>query len=179
MWEKLERNEITRDELMATRFPTFFKEHFGKELANNSLNDRYLQFLANGHQALPGARELLEDLAARDYELYIVTNGVKFIQEKRLRESKFEQYFKQIFISETLGAQKPSQLFFKRAFEQIAGFDKAKTLIIGDSLSSDMLGGQNAGIDTLWLNRKHQVADPKIKIDLEASSLEQISDLLS
>lgn len=55
-----------------------------------------------------GARELLEDLAARDYELYIVTNGVKFIQEKRLRESKFEQYFKQIFISETLGAQKPS-----------------------------------------------------------------------
>ncbi|NBH41687.1 HAD hydrolase-like protein, partial [Ligilactobacillus murinus] len=72
-----------------------------------------------------------------------------------------------------------SQLFFKRAFEQIAGFDKAKTLIIGDSLSSDMLGGQNAGIDTLWLNRKHQVADPKIKIDLEASSLEQISDLLS
>ena len=108
LWEKLERNEITRDELMATRFPTFFKEHFGKELANNSLNDRYLQFLANGHQALPGARELLEDLAAHDYELYIVTNGVKFIQEKRLRESKFEQYFKQIFISETLGAQKPS-----------------------------------------------------------------------
>ncbi|WP_404899880.1 HAD hydrolase-like protein [Ligilactobacillus murinus] len=52
-------------------------------------------------------------------------------------------------------------------------------MIIGDSLSSDMLGGQNAGIDTLWLNRKHQVADPKIKIDLEASSLEQISDLLS
>ena len=179
LWEKLERNEITRDELMATRFPTFFKEHFGKELANNSLNDRYLQFLANGHQALPGARELLENLAARDYELYIVTNGVKFIQEKRLRESKFEQYFKQIFISETLGAQKPSQLFFKRAFEQIAGFDKDKTLIIGDSLSSDMLGGQNAGIDTLWLNRKQQVADPKIKIDLEASSLEQISDLLS
>lgn len=58
-------------------------------------------------------------------------------------------------------------------------FDKEKALIIGDSLSSDMLGGQNAGIDTLWLNRKQQVADPKIKIDLEASSLEQISDILS
>ena len=142
LWEQLERGEITRDELMAIRFPTFFKEHFGKTLANNSLNERYLQFLANGHQPLPGARELLEDLAARDYELYIVTNGVKFIQEKRLKESKFDQYFKQIFISETLGAQ-------------------------------------NAGIDTLWLNRKQQVADPKIKIDLEASSLAQISDILS
>ena len=78
-----------------------------------------------------------------------------------------------------LGGSLHRSSFFKRAFEQIAGFNKAKTLIIGDSLSSDMLGGQNAGIDTLWLNRKHQVADPKIKIDLEASSLEQISDLLS
>lgn len=179
LWEKLERGEITRDELMATRFPTFFKNYFNKELPNNSLNTRYLQFLANGHQELPGARTLLENLAARDYELYVVTNGVKFIQEKRLKESKFDQYFKHIFISETLGAQKPSQIFFERAFEQIPNFDKEKTLIIGDSLSSDMLGGQNAGIATLWLNRKQQVADSKIKIDMEANSLEQISDILN
>lgn len=178
LWEKLERNEITRDELMAVRFPTFFKEYFDKELPNNSLNDRYLSFLAQGHQEMPGARELLATLTARDYELYVVTNGVKAIQEKRLQESGFDQYFKQIFISEILGAQKPSPVFFKRAFAQIDDFDKDKALIIGDSLSSDMLGGQNAGIDTLWLNRKGQVADPKLKIDLEVDSLAQIGELL-
>ena len=88
---------------------------------------------------------MLEELVARDYELYIVTNGVKFIQEKRLRNLSLSNISNRSFISETLGAQKPSQLFFKRAFEQIAGFDKAKTLIIGDSLSSDMLGGQKCG----------------------------------
>ena len=117
-------------------------------------------------------------MTARDYELYVVTNGVKAIQEKRLQESGFDQYFKQIFISEILGAQKPSPVFFKRAFAQIDDFDKDKALIIGDSLSSDMLGGQNAGIDTLWLNRKGQVADPKLKIDLEVDSLAQIGELL-
>lgn len=179
LWEKLEKGELTRDELMATRFPTFFKEYFQKELPNNSLNERYLNFLAEGHQEVEGAKALLENLNARGYELYIVTNGVRFIQEKRLRAAKFTHYFKDVFISETLGAQKPSPLFFERAFAQIKDFDKEHALIIGDSLSSDMLGGQNAGIDTLWYNPKKQTATPDLKIDWEVASLAQVEQILA
>lgn len=179
LWEKLERGEITRPELMATRFPTFFKEYFQKDLPNNDLNDRYLDFLSNGHQEVKGAKPLLEELTDRGYELYVVTNGVRFIQEKRLREAKFDQYFKEVFISETLGAQKPSPLFFERAFAQIKDFDKNQALIIGDSLSSDMLGGKNAGIDTLWFNPNKKSADPKLQLDWEVNSLAQVGQILN
>lgn len=150
LWSKLETGELSREELLATRFSGFFK--FLKVNPINNCDNTYRQFLSEGNQLFPGVLELLEKLK-NTHNLYIVTNGIADTQKTRIKNNKLDNYFKNIFISEELGFQKPNVKFFEKAFEQIEyQIDKNKTLIIGDSLSADIKGGQNIGIDTCWIN---------------------------
>lgn len=116
----------------------------------------YREGLNHGHQQVPQAQALLQQLSQLpQLQLYIVSNGVAKTQNMRLQDSGFAPYFKQVFVSEAVGYQKPDVRFFDSVANNITNFDKNKTLIIGDSLTSDIQGGVNAGIDTVWYNPQH------------------------
>lgn len=110
------------------------------------LAQRYQFYLAQQGQTLSGAHDLLDSLIERDYNLYAATNGITAIQTGRLAQSGLAPYFNQVFISEQLQTQKPDALFYEKIGQQIAGFSKEKTLMIGDSLTADIQGGNNAGL---------------------------------
>lgn len=175
-WEKLERGEYTREEVLNNRFKFLF-EALGQNLPFSEARQMYEHRLGIGHYFLPGAPELLETLKGK-YEMYITSNGIAKVQAGRIASSGIEKYFNEIFVSEKVGANKPSVLFFDRVFETIKDFDKDKAIIIGDSLTSDILGGINAGIRTCWFNPKHKQNNMDFKADYEVDSLDKIPGLL-
>jgi len=154
LWKDLEEKKITKQELVNTRFSKLFS-HFGIEKDGVYLAEHYQFYLAQQGQVFSGAMELLDSLIDSGYELYAATNGITTIQTGRMAQSGLAPYFNQVFISEQLQTQKPDALFYEKIGQQIAGFSKEKTLMIGDSLTADIQGGNNAGIDTVWYNPQH------------------------
>lgn len=174
-WEALERGEMTREQVSVGRFATLFRE-LGAEADAQLCSKRYIENLALGNDFLPGAKEAVESLSKK-YKLYIASNGTKTVQTKRLASTDLEKYFEDIFISQDLGADKPSMLFFERCFARIPGFDPQKAMIVGDSLSSDIQGGINAGIRTCWINPTHKDLGA-VKPDYQIESITQLEALL-
>ena len=154
LWKDLEQKKITKKELVNTRFAKLFA-HFGIEKDGAYLAERYQFFLSKQGQTFPCVEDLLKNLISQGYELYAATNGITFIQTGRLEQSGIAPYFKEIFISEQLHTQKPDAEFYEKIGACIPNFDKNHALMIGDSLSADIQGGQNAGIDTVWYNPQH------------------------
>ncbi|MBO9540573.1 YjjG family noncanonical pyrimidine nucleotidase [bacterium] len=150
LWHSFERGVITRDEVLHSRHSRLFLE-FGREVDGAELDRSFSRHLEAGNQLVNGALELIVDLQA-DYHLYLVTNGVSHIQDKRLRGSGLHPLFKGIFVSEDTGYHKPMKQYFDYVFARIPGFSAKETLIIGDSLSADIQGGHGAGLDTCWFN---------------------------
>lgn len=175
LWKDLEQKKITKQELVNTRFAKLFA-HFGIEKDGVYLAERYQFYLAQQGQIFSRAIELLDTLTERGYELYAATNGITAIQTGRLAQSGLAPYFNQIFISEQLKTQKPDALFYEKIGQQIAGYSKEKTLMIGDSLTADIQGGNNAGIDTIWYNPHHlenkTLAKPTYEVDSYQALLE-------
>ena len=108
-----------------------------------------------------------------------VTNGVSSTQRKKLRLSGLDQLFDDIFVSEEMGVPKPQLSYFEKCFEQIEDFQKEKTLIVGDSLSSDMQGGNNAGIACCWYNPYKSENDTGLKIDYEIQNLWEVEEIIA
>ena len=177
LWKDLELKKITKQELVNTRFSKLF-EHFGIEKDGTYLANRYQFFLAQQGQVFSGAMELLDNLIDRGYELYAATNGITAIQTGRLAQSGLAPYFNQVFISEQLQTQKPDALFYERIGQQITGFDKEKALMIGDSLTADIQGGNNAGIDTIWYNPNHMENKTQAQPTYEVDSYQSLLDCL-
>lgn len=175
-WQMLERGELTRQEVAVGRFACLFREL--NVIADAQLaSDTYAHHLSIGHYFLPGAETALEQLSGK-YKLYLASNGTATTQESRLKSANIGHYFKDIFISQHLGADKPSPEFFRRAFARIPGFDPSRAMIVGDSLTSDIKGGNNAGIATCWVNPKHLSHPADIQVDHEIESLSQLEKLL-
>ena len=107
-----------------------------------------------------------------------MSNGTANVQDRRLRSADIEKYFDGIFISERIGFNKPCREFFDTCFAAIEGFEPDKAIIVGDTLSSDILGGINAGIKTCWFNPKGLPCDPHIPADYEIRSLAELPGLL-
>lgn len=150
LWTEFERGEITKEDILKTRFRKLFAK-VGIEITRPNLEAEYQEMLASGHMVIPGVFEVLDQLKEH-YELFIVSNGVATTQYNRLHNSGLYPYFKAIFISEETGYQKPQIEFFKYVFARIPDFEISRALIIGDSLTSDIQGGINSGIDTCWYN---------------------------
>ena len=168
LWKDLEQKKITKAALINTRFAKLFA-HFGIEKDGASLAERYQFFLSKQGQTFPGVEDLLKNLIHQGYELYAATNGITTIQAGRLEQSGIATFFKEIFISEQLHTQKPDAAFYEKIGARISNFDKKYALMIGDSLSADIQGGNNAGIDTIWYNPHHlknkSLAQPTYEID--------------
>lgn len=175
-WQALERGELTRAQVLVGRFAALF-DRLGVQADAEGCSVRYAENLSVGHYFLPGAREAVERLAGK-YKLYLASNGTKKVQAGRLASADISRFFADIFISQDMGADKPSRAYFDRCFARIPGFDPAKAMIVGDSLSSDIQGGINAGIATCWVNPDHKPGRPDIKADYEIESLSQLEALL-
>lgn len=150
LWRAFERGAISRDEVLHTRHSRLFKE-FGREVDGAAMDRIFSRHLEAGHQLVDGAYDLIVSLKD-DYHLYLVTNGVSTVQDKRLRGSGLHPLFKGIFVSEDTGYQKPMKQYFDHVFARIPGFSASTALIIGDSLTADIQGGHGAGLDTCWFN---------------------------
>ena len=175
-WKRLERGEITREEVLVSRFAMLFRE-LGIEYDAARFARNYEYLLGCGHFFLPGADEAVEQLR-KDYRLFLVSNGIKSVQTRRLASAKLTDSFEKIFISQEIGFEKPSVHFFEKVFADIPGFDRTKAMIVGDSLTSDMQGGNNAGIKTCWVNPKHHPCDTSVFVDYEITSISELGELV-
>ena len=176
LWKRLEKKEITKPELLKTRFQEFFE---AAALTGNTENIRKSYQMRLGEQGflIKGAGEIVRDLSKK-YDIYIITNGLKDTQMTRLGASGLMPYIKGVFISENIGAEKPAAEFFDAVERGICNFKKEEALVIGDSLSSDILGGNNAGIKTVWYNKNHAENNSAARPDYEIHELNELYDIL-
>ena len=177
LWKDLEQKKISKAELINTRFEKLFA-HFGIEKDGAYLAERYQFFLSKQGQTFPGVEDLLKTLIHQGYELYAATNGITYIQTGRLEQSGIAPYFKEIFISEQLHTQKPDAEFYEKIGSCIPNFDKNHALMIGDSLSADIQGGNNAGIDTIWYNPHHLKNKTQAQPIYEVDSYQALQEIL-
>lgn len=174
VWRCFERGEIQKSELQTERFRKLFEE-LSIHADPAGFNESYLLALAERGDELPGAVELCQALFPY-CPLYIVTNGFTFTQERRLARSLLRPYIKKMYISEQLGFQKPRKEYFDAVLTDISLTDRSRVILLGDSLTSDMQGGINAGIPTCWYNPFGQEAT--LPIDYEIHSLEEFFPLV-
>ena len=155
MWQDLTLGKISKADLITTRFSKLFA-HFGQEVDGLFFAQRYQEILSHQGQILNGAKEILTELTASDYRLLAATNGVTYIQKGRLAQSGLSSYFEKIFISDEMGYHKPEKEFYDYIQSAVTVFEAKRALMIGDSLMADVLGGNNANIDTAWFNPHSQ-----------------------
>lgn len=176
-WKALERGEMTREQVLKGRFAMFFGEQ-GIEVDPAAVAKTYEAFLSQGHWFLPGAEETVKQKLYGKYKLYLASNGTAVVQQGRMTSADLYPYFEECFVSQELGHNKPSKAYFDAAFARIPGFDPAECLMVGDSLTSDIQGGKNAGVRTVWVNPKHKTAPEHLKPDYEIEFLADLPALL-
>ena len=175
-WKRLEKGLTTRDRLKTERFGDFFST-IGYNGDPAVMARDYESTLGQQTALLDGALELIQALHGK-CELYIVTNGITAVQKSRLGGCALAPYFDRCFISEEMGCAKPEKRFFDLVAAAIPGFDPADAIVIGDSLSSDIQGGINAGVDTCWFNPRKKSAPPDMKITHIIDSLSEIEAVI-
>ena len=175
-WERLERGEATRDEILVRRFEILF-DALGVSISAREAQKIYEHNLSLEYIYIDGAEELLENLAGK-YRLYLASNGTAKVQDSRILRSGIAKYFDGIFISQRVGYDKPSREFFEHCFKEIDNFSKDEAIIVGDSLSSDILGGINAGIRTCRYNPGGKPSNSNIIPDYEIKKHSELPSLL-
>lgn len=174
-WKLLELGRLTREEVKVRRYKFLFDE-FGIDLNPEQVTALYEKNLGIGHYFIDGAEKTIKSLFGK-YHLYIVSNGATAVQQSRLASSDIVKYFDGIFISQTVGFDKPDVRFFEKCFESIDGFSRDNAVIVGDSLSSDIQGGINAKIKTIWFNPNGNIPK-KGKPDCQIKELKQLPSLI-
>ena len=177
-WERLELGEITREQVLRLRFSLLFEE-YGIDKTAEMAKVTYEKLLGEQVFFVSDAVNILRALS-QEYTLYLITNGTSHIQRRRLENAGILPYFADIFISHEIGFNKPDPRYFEYCFEHIPSFEKEKTVIIGDSLSSDIKGGNSVGVRTCWFNPSHQIANHEIaKPNYEFEALTHLPQLLA
>ena len=174
-WEQLELGTMTRAEVLVNRFGVLF-EKLGKTVDAPKCAKTYEYNLSQGHWFLPGAEEAVGRLSKK-YRLFLASNGTATVQKGRMTSANLYRFFETVFVSQEIGHNKPSKAYFDACFATISGFEREKAIIVGDSLSSDIKGGINAGIRTVWVNPEHKDCGA-IKPDYEIEALSQLEELL-
>ena len=175
-WKRMEDGEITKQEVLNGRFAEFFASE-GVNGDVEAFNMLYQIRLGDTIVFIDEADRLLADLRGR-VKQYAVTNGTKRAQDRKLRLSGLDRLFEGIFISDEIGAEKPSREFFDHVFAHIEPFEKDEILIVGDSLSSDIRGGNVAGIRTCWYNPQELPAPTDLRVDYQIKQLGEIYRIL-
>ncbi len=176
VWLEFERGEISLNELKLKRFKVLFDELSIKQDIK-SFSDKYLYYISKSSFVTEGAEEIVFSLYGK-YKLALVTNGIYSAQYERLKSSPLKDFFHIFVVSEKIGVAKPDPDFFSYVFKKARHNDKSTALIVGDSLSSDIKGGLNFGIDTCWFNPEKIRNEEKISPTYEIEELTQIKDII-
>ena len=177
-WPRFERGDLTKPEVLVGRFEEFFgKEGIPVEKAA-AFNEEYQVRLGDTVFSHDNAYELIKELQGKVKQA-IVTNGTVVAQERKLEKSGLNKLITDIFISDRIGAEKPSPKFFEKVWEELGPYKKEEVMIVGDSLTSDMQGGNNAGIRCCWYNPKGLKNETSVHVDYEITNLWQVKDILS
>ena len=176
IWKRLENGEITKPQLRADRW-NIILDKLGLDFDGPTLEEMFENGVAKGAYPVEGAYELLDYLYGK-YKLYIVSNGFRFVQESRLKIGNFEKYFEDVFVSEDVGIPKPAKEFFDYCFEKLNKPSKEDVILIGDSLSADIIGGVNYGIDTIWFNKNEDLSSTDTKPTYTVLKLDEIKTIL-
>lgn len=176
-WEMLERGEIEKKALLVGRFRDFFeKEGIDSSLAAE-FNEKYQLRLGDTIVYCDDSLEIVKSLRGK-VKQYVVSNGTVIAQTKKLRLSGLGELMDGFFLSEELGVEKPSVRFFDQVFAKIGPVDRSEVMIVGDSLTGDIRGGNNAGILTCWYNPEGTAAKEAVRIDHEIRDLHEVYVLL-
>ncbi len=172
LWEQYRQGSMTKKVLSVQRFEESFEKH-GTPLPKGgaSVNETYLSEMPLQTRLVDGARELLDHLHGK-YEMSVITNGFKEVQYDKIQKSGLSKYFRKIFISEEIGAQKPDKLIFEYAVKSMNA-KKKKSLMIGDSWDADIVGAMNFGIDQVYFSPNLE------KSDLPSTNLGSIENNIS
>lgn len=176
LWKALEQGQLKREELVVKRFRQLFEELNVCDDAAQ-FNTEYMSTLAELPILLDGAEELCKELHGK-YRMYIITNGSAVVQHRRFSKSALLPYFEGYFISEETGSQKPQRAYFDYVRANIPDWEAESTLVIGDSLTSDIQGAINYGLDSCWLNPEGAAYTLEQPCTYEVSSLSQLAELL-
>ncbi len=177
LWEEFEKGTIEKATILYRRFDILFSE-FGISFDSKEFDAYYRTDLSKHAFLIDGAKELLLSLKSKKYQIYYVTNGTAGVQYPRLKQSGLDSLTDGIFLSEEIGYQKPEKAFFDLVFSQIPDFKIEEAIIIGDSLSSDMKGGENVGLDTMWYNPKKVPNRLNLPVTYEVSDFSEIETIL-
>ena len=176
-WKRHERGEITKAQLLTGRFITLFEEYHIEDVDVEAFNASYMEEIGNHFRYLDYSPQICNGLCGK-VKQYIVTNGNGEVQRKKLTNSRLLPIMDGMFISEEIGAPKPHKEFFDYCLAHIEEKDKSKILIIGDSLSSDIKGGIDAGIKTCWYRPEGTINASGLKPDYEISELRDVFNII-
>lgn len=177
-WKRLELGEVTKKELLTGRFDRLFEQLHIETVTSAEIAPMYQKALGSVYFYRDDSLNLCKKLKGKVRQ-YVVTNGVSSTQRNKLRLSGFDQIMDGIFISEEMNFAKPDIRFFEGCFQQINDFQKESTLIVGDSLTSDIKGGNQAGIACCWYNPTGHKNESGLKIDYEIQNLWEVEEILS
>lgn len=177
-WKRLEQGEITKEQLLPERFQVFFAQEGIDFTDYAAFNADYQRRLGDVVAFQDHSDQLLWDLRGQ-VKQYLVTNGSKVTQERKLARSGLGELLDGVFISEEVGGEKPSLDFFTPVLAAIGPYDKEELLLIGDSLTSDMAGGNRAGIPCCWYNPKGEPIPEHLTIRYDIRDLNEIRGILA
>lgn len=174
LWVAYQNNEITAQDIQTRRFAKLSAQTGIDAL---QLNQELMAEMALVSKPLDGVTAMLEQLYGK-VKMGIITNGFTELQQKRLANTHTEKFFEIVVVSEQIGAAKPDRQVFDHAFTLMEQEDKTKVLMVGDTLASDVLGGNNAGIDTCWFNHSKSKNETQIRPTYEISSMDQLIEIV-
>ncbi|MBR5383669.1 MAG: YjjG family noncanonical pyrimidine nucleotidase [Clostridia bacterium] len=177
-WQRLERKEITRKEVLVGRFEQFFEEYGIDTRIAAEFNEKYQPRLGETIVFRDDSPEIIKALKG-NVKQYVVSNGTVVAQTKKLERSKLGEMMDGIFLSERIGKEKPDPAFFMDVFSQIHTDDLSTVMIVGDSLTSDIQGGMNAGIKTCWYNPGKKPVPDSYRVDYVISNLHELISILN
>jgi YjjG family noncanonical pyrimidine nucleotidase len=176
-WEMLERGELTKPQVLRGRFEEFFQAEGIDFDKIDDFNLEYQYRLGDKVFFCDNGLETVEFLKGK-VKQYAVTNGTFVVQDRKLKQSGLDKIFDDIFISDKIGFEKPSIEFFQAVEEKIGKFNRHEVMIIGDSLTSDIKGGNNADILCCWYNPHGAENKNNLKIDYEITDIAQVLKIL-
>ena len=172
-WKKLEKGELTKPQILIGRFETFFREYGLNISCAPAFNEAYQLALGDTVCFNPGGLEAVKALKGK-VKQYAVTNGTLVAQRKKLAASGLDALLDGVFISDVIGIEKPNIGFFQAVWKEIGNYSPDEVLIVGDSLTSDIKGGNNAGIKTCWFNPNRSPAPADLQIDYDIQELGEV-----
>lgn len=175
LWDSYRRGEVTKKELTKKRFQNTFDELAILETVPEQMNEAYLAEMPKQNKLLEGAKEILDYLKKKSYQLFIITNGFKEVQYKKLVNAGIDSYFVKTFVSEDVKSPKPSNIIFEYAIKS-SNAKKLKSLMVGDDWETDILGALNFGIDSAYIGKDSGDKEKK-RLRQEVYFLAKLHDL--